>query len=409
MNDLENKLEKIRADFPILHTKVRGKNLVYLDNAATTHKPLSVIKSLETYYEQTNANVHRGVHYLSEKATKEYEASRDIIQKFVGAKSRKEIIFTRGTTDAINLVAQAYGRNQLKPGDEVLITEMEHHSNIVPWQMVCEQTGAKLQVTNVLENGDLDMESFEKLLNDKTKVVSVVHISNTLGSINPIKEIIKKAHAVGAIAVIDGAQSIQHLPVNVADLDCDFYAFSGHKLYGPTGIGVLYGKEKLLEVMPPYQGGGDMIRTVSFEKTTYNDLPYKFEAGTPHIAGAIGLGVAANYITTLGFNFIQEQETFLLKIATAKLNEMPEVRIIGTTENKSSVISFLLKDIHAHDVGTILDQEGVAVRAGHHCTQPLMDKFKVPATARASFSFYNKESEIDELIKAIKKTLEIFK
>ncbi len=389
--------------------KIYGKNLVYLDNAATTQKPRVVIEAVEKYYSETNSNIHRGVHYLSQKATTQYEGARDLIQKFIGAESRQEVIFTKGTTDSINLVAQSYGRNILKPGDEILITEMEHHSNIVPWQLLADQTGAKLKYIPITDHGELDRSDINGLLTAKTKIVSVVHISNSLGTINDIKKLTNLAHKVGAVILVDGAQAIQHIPVNVQDLDCDFYTFSGHKIYGPTGIGVLYGKKKLLTSMPPYQGGGDMIKYVSFEKTTYNDLPYKFEAGTPHIAGVIGLGAAIKYVQDLGFEFIHEQETLLLNAAISKLSSIPEVRLVGTAVQKASVAAFVIEGIHAHDIGTILDQEGVAVRAGHHCTQPLMDRFKVPATVRASFSFYNTLEEIDVLISGIKKALEIFK
>lgn len=403
-------INKIRSEFPILARTVNGAKLVYLDNAATTQKPRSVIASMQKYYQEQNANIHRGVHYLSQLATKEYEEARTVVQKFIGAKSTNEIIFTKGTTESINLVAQSYGRSFLKEGDEILISHMEHHSNIVPWQILCSQTGAKLKVIEITDSGELDLNSFSKLFTSKCKIVSIAHVSNSLGTVNPIKDIIKKVRAnKDCVIVIDGAQAIQHMAVDVTDLDCDFYAFSAHKLYGPTGVGVLYGKEKLLNQMPPWQGGGDMISYVSFDKTTYNTLPYKFEAGTPNIEGVIGLKESIKFLQNIGFAFIHEYESRLLKIATQKLEQIKEVKLIGTAKEKSSVLSFLVGDIHAHDVGTILDQEGVAVRAGHHCTQPVMDRFKIPATVRASFSFYNTESEIDVLVSAVKKTLEIFK
>ncbi|MDO8462376.1 MAG: cysteine desulfurase [Deltaproteobacteria bacterium] len=400
---------KIREEFPILRQKAHGKPLVYLDNAATSHKPRAVLKTLEQFYTEDNANIHRGVHILSERATEAYEAARAKVQHFIHANRPDEIIFTRGTTEAINLVAQSYGRPNLNAGDEVLITEMEHHSNIVPWQMICEERGALLKVVPVNDAGELRLDQFEKLLSSKTRIVAVTHMSNVLGTINPVKEIIQKAHQKNIPVLLDGAQAIAHLAVNVEELDCDFYVFSAHKLYGPTGVGVLYGKRALLEAMPPYQGGGDMIRSVTFEKTTYNQLPYKFEAGTPNIAGAIGLGAAIDYLRTIDFEKAAHHERELLAYATETLQSIPGVRIIGTAKNKASVISFSLEGVHPHDIGTILDQEGVAIRTGHHCAQPLMKRFGVPATARISLAFYNTREEIDIFIRSLKKVKEVFK
>jgi len=401
-------VEKVRADFPILHQQVYGKPLAYLDNAATTQKPQCVIDALRHYYERDNANVHRGVHSLSERATAAYEGARSIIADFFHAASVREVIFTRGTTEAINLVAASWGRANLRAGDEVLITHMEHHSNIVPWQMLCEQTGAILKVAPINEAGELLMPEFQALLSERTKLVGVVHMSNALGTINPVAEITASAHAVGAKVLIDGAQAAAHLPVDVQALDCDFYVTSAHKMYGPTGIGVLVGKEALLDVMPPYQGGGDMIRMVTFEKTEYNDLPYKFEAGTPNIAGAIGFGKALEYLRDIGFEAIGKREKELLAYATAKAKAFDGLRLIGTARDKACVLSFVLDGIHPHDLGTILDREGVAIRAGHHCAMPLMQFYKVPATARASFSIYNTETEVDALFAALKKAQAIF-
>jgi len=402
-------IEKIRNDFPILHQKVHGKPLVYLDNAATTQKPQVVIDTLINYYSSVNSNVHRGVHYLSETATKEYEASRKIIQNFINAKSTEEIIFTRGTTESINLIASSYGRTNLKEGDEILISTMEHHSNIVPWQILCEEKNAKLKVIPISDEGEILYDEFIKLLNERTKVVSIVHVSNSLGTINPIKKIIQKAHSLNIPVVIDGAQSVQHLKVNVQELDCDFFAFSGHKIYGPTGIGILYAKKEFLEKMPPYQGGGDMILSVSFEKTIYNHLPYKFEAGTPNIAGAIGLGTAIKYVENIGIGSIASYEQELLKYATDAVSEIKELKIIGTAKEKASVLSFVLDNIHPHDVGTFLDMDGVAIRTGHHCTEPVMKRYNVPATSRASFAFYNTKEEIDVFIKSAKNVVKMFK
>ena len=399
---------KIRAEFPILTQTVNGKPLVYLDNAATSHKPQCVIDTINHFYAAHNSNVHRGVHYLSQLATRELEGARDIVKKFLNAASDKEIIFTKGTTDGINLVAQSYGRKFIKEGDEVIISALEHHANIVPWQMLCEQTGAVLRVIPINDDGELLMEEYEKLLNPKTKFVSVNYVSNALGTINPVKRIIELAHAQDVPVLIDGAQSAPHLKVDVRELDCDFYAFSGHKVCGPTGIGILYGKQHLLEQMPPVQGGGDMIKVVTFEKTTYNDLPYKLEAGTPHIEGGIGLGRAIQYLESIGLDNIAAYEHELLEYATEAIGGIKGVRIIGTAKQKASVLSFIIDDIHPHDIGTILDQEGIAIRAGHHCAQPIMQRLGVPATARASFAFYNTKEEIDTLANAIHKVIEVF-
>ena len=402
-------VEKIRRDFPILGEQVYGKPLTYLDNAATTQKPQAVIDTLAQYYSKENANIHRGIFCLSEQATKRYKSARHKVQEFIGAASDKEIIFVRGTTEALNLVAQCYGRTFLKAGDEVLVTHMEHHSNIVPWQMLGEEIGIKLKVAPINHQGELIMEDFKKLLTDKVKFVSIVQVSNALGTINPVKEIIRLAHAKGIPVMVDGAQAVAHTPVNVQDLDCDFYAFSGHKLLGPTGIGVLYGKKEFLEKMPPYQGGGDMIRSVTFEKTTYNDLPYKFEAGTPHFAGVIGLGVAIDYISDVGLSQIEAYEQELLKYGTEKLLQVPGLRLIGTAKQKSAILSFVLGEAHAHDIGTILDRQGIAIRAGHHCAMPVMERFNVPATTRASLAFYNTQEEIDRLVTALHEVTEVFR
>jgi cysteine desulfurase/selenocysteine lyase len=400
---------QIRKDFPILREQVYNKPLTYLDNAATTQKPQIVIDALTQYYSKENANIHRGIFCLSEQATKRYKSARHKVQGFLNAASDKEIIFVRGTTEALNLVAHCYGRTFLKAGDEVLITHMEHHSNIVPWQMLGEAIGIKPKVAPINDQGELVLEEFKKLLTDKVKFVSVVHVSNALGTINPVKEIIRLAHAKGIPVMVDGAQAVAHTPVDVQDLDCDFYAFSGHKLLGPTGVGVLYGKKEFLEKMPPYQGGGDMIRSVSFEKTTYNDLPYKFEAGTPHIAGVIGLGVAIDYIQELGLDRIQDYEHKLLEYGTEKLLQVPGLRLIGTANQKSAILSFVLGEAHAHDIGTILDRQGIAIRAGHHCAMPVMQRFNVPATTRASLAFYNTREEIDRLVAALHEVTEVFR
>ncbi len=402
-------VERIRDDFPILHKRVRGKRLVYLDNAATTQKPRQVIDALQAYYESENANIHRGVHYLSELATQKYEDARTKVRKFINAGSDREIIFTRGTTEAINLVAFSYGRVTMKAGDEIIITAMEHHSNIVPWQLLCEQTGAVLRVIPINDAGEIVFREYEALLNERTKLVAVVHISNSLGTINPVKRIIEKAHEYDVPVLLDAAQAVAHGAVDVQDLDCDFFAFSGHKMFGPTGVGVLYGKESLLEAMPPYQGGGDMIKSVTFEKTTYNDLPHKFEAGTPNIAGVVGLGAAVDYIVDLGFEKIASHEDALLNYAHETLSGIDEVRIIGTARHKTAVVSFVIADIHPHDVGTILDQNGIAIRTGHHCTQPVMERFGVPATSRASFAFYNTMDEVNHLVEGIYGVINLFK
>jgi len=401
--------ESIRRDFPILHQEVHGRPLVYLDNAATSQKPRQVIAALDHYYSVDNANIHRGVHTLSERATAAYEGARDEVKQFLNAVDRREIVFVRGATEAINLVAQSYARPRLKPGDEILITEMEHHSNIVPWQMVCEQTGAVLKVASIDEAGELRLDEFYRLLNARTKLVAVVHVSNALGTINPVREIIQAAHAQGAVILLDGAQAVPHVAVDVQALDCDFYVFSGHKLYAPTGIGALYGKAALLEAMPPYQGGGDMIRSVTFAKTEYNVLPYKFEAGTPHIAGGIGLGAAIDYVSNIGLNVIAAWEDELLRYATARAHEIPGLRLIGTARRKAGILSFVLDGVHPHDIGTILDHEGVAIRTGHHCAMPVMDHFAVPATARASFALYNTRGDVDRLIAAIVRVKEVFR
>lgn len=399
---------KIRNDFPILRQRVHGKPLVYLDNAATSQKPQVVIDRLQQYYLRENANVHRGIHSLSEMATQAYEGARDTVRRFLNATDPCEIIFVRGTTEAINLVAQSYGRTFLQAGDEIVVSAMEHHSNIVPWQILCEQIGAKLRVIPFNYQGELSLEEYEQLLTERTKFVSIVHVSNALGTINPIKHIVAQAHRRGIPVLVDGAQAVPHMQVDVQELDCDFYAFSGHKLFGPTGIGVLYGKAHLLERMPPYQGGGDMISVVTFEKTHYNTLPYKFEAGTPHIAGVIGLGAAIEYVQQVGLSRIATYEKELLDYATQALTAIPGLRIIGTAREKASVLSFVLDNVHAHDIGTILDREGIAVRAGHHCAMPVMQRFGVPATARASLAFYNTKDEIDALVAAIHTVIEVF-
>lgn len=406
---MEFDVEKIRNDFPVLHQIVHGKPLVYLDNAATSQKPQMVIDAISHYYEYDNANVHRGAHTLSERATLAYEAARKDVAKFIHANSVKEIIFVRGTTEAINLVAQSYGRAFLKADDEIIISYLEHHSNIVPWQLLCEQTGAKLKIIPINAIGELLFEEYKKLLSDKTKIVAVGHISNALGTINPVQEIIKAAKAVGAITLVDGAQAAPHMPIDVQALDCDFYAFSGHKMVGPTGIGILYGKENLLEKMPPYQGGGEMIKMVSFTKTIYNDLPHKFEAGTPDIAGAIGLGTAINYLNGIGLKNIAAYEQQLLTYAIEKISNVAGLRLIGTAKHKASIVSFILDFAHAHDAATILDTEGIAIRSGHHCAMPLMEFFKVSATVRASFAFYNTKADVDRLLEGLEKVREIFK
>jgi cysteine desulfurase/selenocysteine lyase len=401
-------VERIRRDFPILHTKVHGHPLVYLDNAATSQKPRSVIDALVRYYEGENANIHRGVHYLSQLATEEFEKARETVRGFVNAAQASEIIFTRGTTEAINLVAQTYGRVHVGAGDEVLITAMEHHSDIVPWQILCEEKGAKLRVAPINDAGELALEDYEKLLGPRTKIVAVGHVSNALGTINPLKRMVALAHARGIPVLVDGAQAVPHLAVDVQDLDADFYAFSGHKMYGPTGIGVLYGKHALLDAMPPYQGGGDMISSVTFEKTAYNKLPHKFEAGTPDMAGVAGLKAAIEYMDGIGIAKIAAHEHELLEYATEVVGALPGVRLIGTAREKASVLSFVLDEVHPHDIGTILDQQGIAVRTGHHCAQPVMDRYCIPATVRASFAVYNTRAEVDALARGIRKVQEVF-
>ena len=401
-------VEKFRKDFPILHQEINGKPLVYLDNAATTQKPKSVIDAIEKYYQKYNSNIHRGVHTLSENATEAYESARLKIKNFINANSTKEIVFVRGATEAINLVAQSFGRNSLSKEDEIIITELEHHANIVPWQLLSQQTGVKLKYIPINKDGELVEPEYKKLLNEKTRIVAVGHISNALGTINPIENIINMAHEYGAKVLIDGAQATSHTSVDVKKLDCDFYVFSGHKLFGPTGIGVLYGKENLLEEMPPYQGGGDMIKMVTMKETQYNDLPYKFEAGTPNISGVIGLGAAIDYVNKIGLENISVHENALLNYANQKTSEITGLKFIGTAKQKTSILSFTLEGIHPHDVGTILNNEGIAIRTGHHCAMPVMEYFKIPATSRASFSFYNTYKEIDALIEAIEKCKKVF-
>jgi len=399
---------RLREDFPILQQRVHGKPLVYLDNAATSQKPQVVIDTITQYYAAENSNIHRGVHFLSEQATHAYEGARDTVRRFLHAADSRELIFVRGTTEGINLVAQSYGRTFLKAGDEIIITAMEHHSNIVPWQLLCEQVGARLRVISMNHDGELLLDEYARLLNERTKLVAVVHVSNALGTVNPVKRLIEMAHRQNIPVLVDGAQAVPHVTVDVQDLGCDFYAFSGHKLFGPTGIGILYGKADLLEAMPPYQGGGDMISLVTFEKTHYNVLPYKFEAGTPHIAGGIGLGTAIDYVNGIGLETIAAYEHELLAYATEALSMIKGLRITGTAKEKASVLSFVLEGIHPHDIGTILDQEGVAVRAGHHCAMPVMQRFGVPATVRASLAFYNTKEEVDALVRAIHKAMKVF-
>ena len=405
---VEFDVEKVRKDFPILHQMINGKPLIYLDNAATSQKPKNVIDAVETYYREYNSNIHRGVHTLSENATETYESSRLKIKNFINANSTKEIVFVRGATEAINLVAQSLGRDSLNENDEIIITELEHHSNIVPWQLLSQQTGAKLKFIPINNKGELIEEEYKKLLNKKTRIVAVGHISNALGTINPIETIITMAHEYGAKVLIDGAQAAPHTLIDVKKLDCDFYVFSGHKLFGPTGVGVLYGKKDLLEKMPPYQGGGDMIKMVSMKETQYNDLPYKFEAGTPNIAGVIGLGAAIDYVNKIGLENISTYENELLNYANQQASEITGLKFIGTARQKASILSFTLDGIHPHDVGTILNSEGIAIRTGHHCAMPVMEYFKIPATSRASFTFYNTHEEIDALIKAIEKCKKVF-
>ena len=398
----------LRADFPILATTAHGKPLVYLDNAATAQKPRAVIDRLERYYTTENANVHRGVYDLSERATAEYEMAREKARRFLNAASTREIVFVRGTTEGINLVASSWGRSQLQPGDEVLVSAMEHHSDIVPWQLVCEERGALLRVIPMSRRGELLLDEYERLLGRRTRIVAVAHVSNSLGTVNPIGEIVRLAHARGVPVLVDGAQAAPHLRIDVQALGVDFYTVSGHKMFGPTGIGVLYGKAERLEGMPPYQGGGDMIRTVTFAKTTYADLPSRFEAGTPHIAGAIGLGAAIDWLDGLDREAVETYERDLLGYATARLKEIPGLQLVGTASHKAAVVSFVLDGVHPHDVGTIVDQEGVAIRTGHHCTQPVMDFFGIPATARASFALYNTRADVDALVAALEKVRKVF-
>jgi cysteine desulfurase/selenocysteine lyase len=411
MSNLERKpfnVREIREEFPALRQQIYGKNLIYFDNGATSQKPKLVLDAINLFYSKENANIHRGVHYLSQRATTDYEAARQRIQRYLGARKPEEIIFTKGTTDSINLVAFSYG-STLSAGDEILISAMEHHSNIVPWQMLCERQGCVLKVIPINQRGELIMEEFDQLLSKKTKLVAITHISNTLGTINPIKEIIQKAHAVGSKVLIDGAQSIQHMSINVKEMDCDFYVFSSHKVFGPTGIGVLYGKEDILDRMPPYQGGGDMIARVTFERTTYNELPFKFEAGTPHIAGGICLGKAFEYLESIDMEAAERHERELAKYAEDMLDTFEGLQIIGEAKNKTSVVSFSVKEIHPFDIGTLLDKQGIAVRTGHHCTQPLMDFYGIPGTVRASFAFYNTKEEIDTFVTAVERSLSMLK
>ncbi len=401
-------VERVGAEFPILAQRVNGRRLAYLDNAATTQKPRAVIDAIADYYQESNANIHRGVHQLSMRATDGYEAARHKVQRFIGAERPEEIVFVRGTTEAINLVAQTYGRTHVGEGDEVLITGMEHHSNIVPWQILCKQVGARLRVAPIDNNGEVIIEEFVRLLGPRTKMAAVIYVSNALGTVNPVREMIAAAHERGVPVLVDGAQATPHLAVDVRSLDCDFFAFSGHKTFGPTGVGALYGKYEILDRLPPYQGGGDMIKYVTFEKTTYNDLPYKYEAGTPNIAGAIGLGAAIDFLNEIGLDRIAAYESELLAYATEALTSVDGVRVIGTAREKASVLSFLVGDVHAHDVGTILDQHGVAIRTGHHCAQPVMDHFGVPATARASLALYNTHEDIDALVEGVGEVAKVF-
>ncbi|WP_306818151.1 cysteine desulfurase [Archangium lipolyticum] len=399
---------RIRADFPILHQEVRGRPLVYLDSAATTQKPQAVIDALVRYYTHDNANVHRGVHALSERATQAYEGARERVRRFINARDAKEIIFVRGCTEAVNLLAQTFGRSKVGPGDEVLITAMEHHSNIVPWQMLCQQVGATLKVVPVDERGDLRMEQLDALLTERTRLLAVTHVSNALGTVNPVREIVKRAHGKGVPVLVDGAQALQHFRVDVQELDCDFYAFSGHKVFGPTGIGVLYGKSAMLEPLPPWQGGGDMILTVTMEKTVYNRLPYRLEAGTPDISGAVGLAAALDYVESVGLEAIAAHDRELLEYGARALEGVPGVKLMSRARERSGVLSFIMEDVHAHDVGTILDREGVAIRAGHHCAQPLLSCFGVAATVRASLAMYNTREDIDALVRGLHKVREVF-
>lgn len=402
-------VESIRQDFPILHQQINGKPLIYLDNAATAQKPQAVLDAISQYYQQDNANIHRGVHTLSMRATSAYEQTRVKVQKFINAQRPEEIVFVRGATEGINLIAQAYGRNVLSEGDEILISTMEHHSNIVPWQILCEQTGAKLRIIPINDKGEINVSEYENTFGSRTQIVAITHVSNALGTINPLKEMIEIAHRYNALVLVDGAQAVPHMRVDVRDLNADFYVLSSHKMFGPTGVGVLYGRFELLDKIPPYQGGGEMIKSVTFDKTSYNDVPYKFEAGTPNIAGVIGLGAAIDYLTNIGMDKITAYEHELLTYATEKLSSLPEIRMIGTAKEKAAVLSFVVEGIHPHDVGTILDQQGIAVRTGHHCAQPVMERFDVVATVRASLAMYNTREEIDALIDGLKNAIEVFK
>ncbi len=399
---------RLREDFPILRQRIRGKPLAYLDNAATTQKPQAVIDAIVHYYAETNSNVHRGVHLLSERATDAFEGARESVRRFLNARQAREIIFTRNATESINLVSRTFGRANVGPGDEILITGMEHHSNIVPWQMLCEEKRATLKVVPIDDRGVLDLDQYARLLGPRTRIAAITHMSNALGTVNPVKAMIATAHAAGVPVLVDGSQAAYHMAVDVQDLDCDFYVITGHKLYGPTGIGALYGREALLDAMPPFLGGGDMIAEVTFEKTTYNELPHKFEAGTPHIGGAVALGVAIDYVQAIGFDAIGDYEQDLLTYATAALGEVPGVRIIGTAPDKASILSFVMDGAHPHDIGTIVDREGVAIRTGHHCAQPVMRRFGIPATARASLALYNTREEIDTLVRALHRVREVF-
>ena len=399
---------EIKSDLPTLNQKINGNDLVYLDNAATTQKPKSVINSVNEYYKKTNSNIHRGVHTLSQEATEKYENARMKIAKFINSTTEKEIIFVRGATEAINLVANSYVRPLLQPNDQIIITEMEHHANIVPWQIVCKEKEAELKILPMNSKGELIVNELEKIITNKTKFMAINHVSNSLGTINDVRKIVEIAHKHNIRILIDGAQAVQHIPIDVKEINADFYCFSGHKIYAPTGIGILYGKKKLLDEMPPYQGGGDMIKSVTFEKTIYNDVPNKFEAGTPNISGAIGLGTAIDYIQDIGIDNIAKHESDLLNYATEKIKEIKGVKIIGNAKDKASVLSFTMENIHPHDIGTIMDSHGVAIRAGNHCTQPVMDFYSIPATARASFAIYNDKTDVDKLISSVKKTMEVF-
>ena len=401
-------IKGIKSDFPTLSQKVNGKELVYLDNAATTQKPEAVIKAIERYYKESNANIHRGVHALSQKATELYEKARENISTFINSESEKQIIFVRGATEAINLVANSYVRPLLNQDDEIIISQMEHHANIVPWQLICDEKKAKLKILPMNQKGELILDNLETIISKKTKFMAINHVSNSLGTINPADEIVKVAHQHNIKILVDGAQAVQHIPIDIQNIGADFYCFSGHKLYGPTGIGILYGKKQLLDEMPPYQGGGDMIKSVTFDRTTYNNVPHKFEAGTPNISGVIGLSAAVDYVKEIGIEEISKHESELLEYASEELRKIDDVDIIGNAEDKASVISFVIKNIHPHDIGTIMDSDGVAIRAGKHCTDPVMDFYCIPATARASFAAYNNKDDVDKLIKSVKKAIEVF-